>query len=109
MLNPAKFDRLVTIQSRRELRGDAGGVTIQWENEVTAAAEKVSLDSREAQRAGATREGIDLVLRLRYRPTLTTRHRLEFEGRPYDIVGLIEEGRRESLLVTASHIEEATL
>jgi len=105
-MNPGKLDRRLVIQTKTTTRGAAGGPVETWANSATVWAEKVSTTSSEARRALATRAEATLVLRIRYLSSLTARNRLYFEGQYWDIVGdPIEEGRRDTMLVTARTVE----
>ncbi len=110
-MNPGLLDRRVVIQSRTESRDDEGSAVVTFAEEATIWAQKVELNSREARSAGSLRAGTTLLLRIRYRASLTAQHRLYFEGKYYDVNGdPIEDtslGRREAMLVQGRYTEGA--
>lgn len=106
-LDPGKLDRRVTVQARTSTRDAEGSAVDAFATEATIWAQKVQTTGSEARRAGSLRAETDLVLRIRYRSTLTEQHRLVFEGRTYDIVSIVEEGRREAQVIQARFTEGA--
>lgn len=106
-LEPGKLDRRITIQARTNSRDDEGSPVTTFADEEVVWAEKVSETSIEARRLLSTRSGATIVFRIRYRSSLTSNHRLYFEGRYYDIVGDpiedAEHDRREAMLVAARY------
>lgn len=100
-MNPGKLDRRITIQARTTTRGASGGVVVSFADDATVWAQKVDSNGREMQAAGALRAEAELVLRIRYRSTLTTQHRIYYGGQYYDILQINEEGRRASQLLQA--------
>lgn len=105
-INPGKMDRRIVIQVKTTTRGAAGGTVVAWADERVVWAEKVSETSTEGRRMLALRAEATVIFRIRYLSTLTTRHRIYFEGQYHDILGdPVEEGRREMMLVTAKRVE----
>lgn len=110
-LEPGRLDRRVVIQARTETRDDEGSAVVTFADEATIWAQKVELNSREARSAGSLRAETTLLLRIRYRSSLTAKHRLYFEGKYYDVNGdPVEDtghARREAMLVQARYTEGA--
>jgi SPP1 family predicted phage head-tail adaptor len=100
-INAGDLDRRLTIQAKTITRDSAGGAIETWTDETTVWAQKVDTTGREFRAAQATYPEVTYVFRIRYNRTLTTAHRLYFEGRYLDILQINEEGRRESQLVQA--------
>ncbi len=106
-IDAGRLDRKVTIQTCTPSVGTSGGVALTYATDATVSAQKVETTGRESRSAGALRAETDLVLRIRYRSTLTEKHRLYFEGRHYDILSITEEGRREIQVLQARFTEGA--
>ncbi len=106
-IDAGRLDRKVTIQTRTTTTGASGGVVTSYATDATVSAQKVETTGRESRSAGALRAETDLVLRIRYRSTLTEKHRLYFESKYYDILAITEEGRRELQVLQARFTEGA--
>jgi SPP1 family predicted phage head-tail adaptor len=110
-MNPGRLDRRLVIQSRSTTRDDEGSPVVAFANEAEVWAQKLDLNSREARSAGSLRAETTLLLRIRYRSSLTAQHRLYFEGKYYDVNGdPIEDvsmGRRAAMLVQGRYTEGA--
>lgn len=106
-INPGLLDRRITLQSRTESRDNEGSAVTTFADETQIWAQKVSENSAEARRLLATRSGAEIVFRIRYRASLTSAHRIYFDGRYYDIVGDPTEdtshARHEAMLVAARY------
>jgi SPP1 family predicted phage head-tail adaptor len=115
MIDPAKMNRRVTIQAPTNSRDDEGSPVISFADEATIWCEKVSAAGQsgvrsqgdETRLSGSVRTTAIVVLRIRYRSTLTEQHRLYFEGRYYDVFDIIEENLRETQLVHGKFTEGA--
>jgi SPP1 family predicted phage head-tail adaptor len=109
--NPGRLDRRLAIQARTSTRDDQGSPLVAFATERTVWAEKVEMNSSEARSAGALRAETTLLLRIRYLSSLTSQHRLYFEGKYYDVNGdPIEDtsqGRREAMFVQGKYTEGA--
>lgn len=107
-IDPGRLDRRITLQSRTTSRDGEGSAIVAFADEDTIWAQKLSETSSEGRRLLAVRAEATIVFRIRYRSSLTSQHRIYFGGRYYDIVGdPVEEGFRETLLVTARYTEGA--
>ena len=107
-MNPGKLDRRITLQSRTDTRGTSGSAVESWSDLPTISAERVKTDAREFRAAAARHAEITELFRIRYRAGITSGgNRVVFEGRSHDILGIIEEGRRESQLVSCRYTEGA--
>lgn len=106
MIQAGKLDRRITIQTKTETRGAAGGVTTTWGTLAEVWAEKVSTSGREFRAAQGRHLQVQLVLRIRYYSGLSENtHQILFESRSYNIVGIEEEGRREGMLLACVYTE----
>jgi SPP1 family predicted phage head-tail adaptor len=105
-IDPGRLDRRVVIQARTNSRDDEGSAIVSYADETTVWAQKVEVNTSEARRLLAVRADASLILRIRYLASLTSQHRLYFEGKYFDVLGdPVEEGRRETMLVTARYTE----
>lgn len=91
------LDRKITIQRLTESVSPAGTVTHTWADIATARAELVSNALTETGYAFGEADNDARVFRVRFRADITTSDRVSYEGRPYDLVGIVEIGRRRAL------------
>ncbi len=96
-MRAGRLDRTVTLQRLTESVNAAGSVSATWTTLATVRAELVSNTLTETGYAFGEAANDALAFRIRYRPDLTTRDRLAYEGRAYDLVGIVELGRRRAL------------
>jgi SPP1 family predicted phage head-tail adaptor len=92
------LDRTITLLAHVEGEPDQyGNVTAGWTDAGTFRAAIVTLSTEEFLRSyGETSEAV-IVFRTRFLPGVTTSHRVDFEGRIFDIKELKEIGRRDGL------------
>lgn len=104
-MNPGKLDRRITIQVRTYTR-DASNTKVEtWANQCSVWAEYVSQRGKESEIAGADRSQENQQFRIRYRSIAPGTHRIRYSGKTYDIVGIAEEGRQQSLLLDCVSIQ----
>lgn len=105
-MNPGKMDRRVTIQARTAAKDGAGGREDAWFDLYLCWAEIVTSKAAEAITADADRASEDRQFRIRYKAGLTSgNHRLLYQLKFYDITGIVEEGRRDRLLLTCRALQ----
>lgn len=105
-MNPGKLDRRLTILARNETRGTAGGLAIAYAEEDTVWAELVESGGQESRSSDALRGVVSATFRIRYRPSLTSQHRVIYDGLTYDILSKpIEEDRRRYQLLKCQSVE----
>lgn len=93
------LDRKLILERRLEATDSAGQVVISWQAVAVVAAQQEPLGGREGfgqQQFVATG---DVRWRIRWRGDVHPLHRVRCEGRAYDVVTVLEEGRREALLI----------
>jgi SPP1 family predicted phage head-tail adaptor len=101
-LNPGRLDRRITLQSSAATRDGAGGNVLTWSEVATVWAQEVSTTGREFRAAGALRAETTIAFRIRYLNTAAPAMRISYNGKLYDILSVVEEGRRESQLIQAA-------
>lgn len=104
-MNPGKLDRRVTFLSLAVTAGAAGGVIETYTAGDTVWAEKIEQGTREFRAASAIHAEVTRAFRVRYRSDITPKHRLTFGGVTHDILGTVEEGRGEFLLIGCKYTE----
>jgi SPP1 family predicted phage head-tail adaptor len=100
-MNPGKMDRRITVQVRTLTRDAAGGRVESWADTFDCWAEVVSQKPKEGIVADADRSIDDRQFRIRYKAGLTSgTHRVLYQLKFYDILGIEEQGRQDRLLLT---------
>ena len=108
-MNPGKMDRRVTIQARTLTKDAAGGRVETWADAFDCWAEIVTSKATESVTADADRASEDRQFRIRHKSGIASgTHRLLYQLRFYDITGIIEEGRRDRLLLTCRAVQALT-
>lgn len=107
--NAGILDRRITLQRFATAQDPTGDVIETWVDlaEVWAAVEP--LGGLERLQAAQLTASIDTRFTIRYRPDLTAAlHRIRYDGKLYDIVAVIELGRREGLQLDAAWADAPT-
>ena len=99
-MNPAKLDRRITIQRKTTTQNDFGEVVEAWVLVATLWAERVQPKAWERFTAQQVMAEGEEKFKIRYRTDIGPLNRVIFEGRTFDIKGVIEIGRREGLEIT---------
>lgn len=99
-----RLDRRIAFQVAREDQSASGEVRLTFVDHAEVWAERRSQAAREAFKSDQRYAEVDEVFRIRYRTDVTpdAKMRIAFEGRAYDIKGVLEVGRREGLDVLAT-------
>lgn len=105
VVDPGRLRWRITLQSLSVTRGSAGGTVETWTDIDTVWAEKIEQGTSEFRAAGAVHAEATRLFRIRWRTDLTEKHRVSFEGRAHDILGLPEEGYREFRLLNCRFTE----
>lgn len=106
-MNPGKMDRRITIQKRAMTRDATGSTVETWTDESRRIfAEKVKYTGSETVISDADRARDFQQWRIRYRDITPTEHRIVYQGKTYDISSVIEEGRRDSLLIDSAATQQ---
>lgn len=104
-MQAGKLRHRVTLQERVKSRdADSGAVIWSWQTVTSLRAEVVDLSAREFVAARAEQGKITTRITIRFRGDITRSHRLLFEGKIYNIEGILADpkSRREYLTLPCS-------
>ena len=105
-MDPSNLDRRITIQEPVVSKDGYGeDVVTGWTPVATVWAQVIPVSGREYFDAAAIRAEKTTRFRIRWRSGVTEAMRIVYDGRSYDILGIVEIGRREGLEIRAEAIE----
>jgi SPP1 family predicted phage head-tail adaptor len=109
MIRAGELRDRVTIQQPTTTSGGAWGPQPGWSDLTTVWAKVLRVAASERSVQDGVQSVVSHRITMRYRPDLTSKHRLVYRGRPLDIVGVNDpDGRRHELLIEArEHPQEA--
>jgi len=99
-VNIGRLDRRIVIQQATETQNSSGEVISTWSDLATVWASvrpARTVESVQGDQEHAVRE---TVFRVRRRADITEKMRVSYDGKLYDIAGIVEIGRREALDLT---------
>jgi len=96
MLNIGKMDRRIAIERVTRVKV-AGEVVPTWTTLATVWAEVVQQTAGEFFTGYGEAETGSVIFRVRYRPGITTKDRVTYDGAAYDLKEITEIGRRDAL------------
>jgi SPP1 family predicted phage head-tail adaptor len=100
-IRTGQLDRLLQIRSAT-LANDATGQPIEtWTTTATVWCKREDMSGAEASDAGERSAETNSEFTIRYRTGVTPKNRLICEAREYDVVSVLEVGRREYLTIMA--------
>jgi len=103
--NPGRFNRRVTILEKTETQDEIGQPIEAWPPRATIWAEKKDIRARERFRADQEIASETTVFETRWLSWVTpSNHRLEHDGKTYDIEAVIELGFRERMELIATAV-----
>lgn len=105
MARPGKMDRRVIIEARTLTQDGTGTRVETWATSATVWAELAKDDGKQIEAADGDRTATMKHFRIRYRTLSETTNRISYGGKAYEIKGIEEEGRQDTLLVTTQAIE----
>lgn len=109
-MNPGRFDRRVTIQTRTLTKDAAGGRVETWADAFDCWAQVVNQRQAEQQISDSDRNTETRVFRIRYKSGLASgTHRVLYQLRFFDITGISEEGRSNTLLLECRAIQSLSV
>ncbi|MBX5023050.1 phage head closure protein [Rhizobium lentis] len=97
MLNIGNMDRRITIEREAETVKPSGSVVKAWAPLATVWAEVLQPTASEFFTGYGEAETGTVIFRVRYRPAMTTKDRVTYDGQPYDLKEIKELGRRDAL------------
>jgi SPP1 family predicted phage head-tail adaptor len=101
-MRAGNLDRRIAIQRKSITQSDSGEEVVTWTAVATVWAEKLSKGAIERMARQQIIAEAQLVFLIRWSDTVketTAEHRIVFDGRECDIVGVEEFRRREGLLI----------
>lgn len=102
MIDPGRLDRRIVLE-RRDGQLDAAGEDLpQWVAIATLPAQVEPVSGREGFSSQQRFAEATHTFTIRYRGGVDPTHRIRYEGRTYDILGVSEIGRREGLAIVAA-------
>jgi SPP1 family predicted phage head-tail adaptor len=108
-MNPGKMDRRLTVQVRTMTKDAAGGRSESWSDSFKCWGQVVAIASDEDITADADRETITRQFRIRYKSGIAPgTHRILYQLKFYNIEGIEEEGRRDSMLLSCRSVQSLT-
>lgn len=96
-MRAGRLDRRITLQRRTLAENDYGEAIETWVDLATVWAEMLPVRGAERYAAQQTVAETEIKWRIRWRPNLTPIDRLTYDGRTYDVNGVLEIGRRIGL------------
>ncbi|RFB95350.1 head-tail adaptor protein [Rhizobium leguminosarum bv. trifolii] len=97
MLNIGAMDRRITIEREMETVKPSGSVVMTSAPVATVWAEVLQQTASEFFTGYGEAETGTVIFRVRYRPGITTKDRVTYDGTSYDIKEINELGRRDGL------------
>ena len=101
MLNIGRMDRLIRIQSLIVSQNGYGEEIESWVTVAQVWAQVADMRGSERFLSEQRQEDRVIIFKIRYLSSLTAKHRVIYEGRAYNILGLSEVGRRRGWEITA--------
>lgn len=102
MTDIGKLDRRIVLQSPAASTESDGGVTTAWTTVATVWAGFRPARTREIEAARQASAEAEVVFTIRYRDDVTAAWRVTLDGRPFDVTGVTELGRRQWLEIAAT-------
>lgn len=103
-MNSGKLDRYITIQSATETKDSFGAPIQTWATLASVWAQIKEVRGKEYFAAQAVNSEVDTIFAIRYRSDVTTKMRISYDSKTYDIQSVVEVGRRDGLeLYTRVH------
>ena len=107
MIDSRKLDRLIVVERKSDTVDDFGTPIEGWSPVTTLRAQRLENGSREFVRSYGVAEEGSAVFRIRYVAGITTTDRVLFDGEPFDLVEIVELGRRQGLDLRVKSQREA--
>jgi len=106
-MRAGKLRRRVAIQSLTETKDTYGEPIKSWTTVYTVYAQVLPLRGDERAQNQQLMSRADTKFRIRYNSdmTITTKHRLVYDGDNYDITAILEIGRKEGWEILAHKVE----
>jgi len=104
-MDAGKLNRQITVQTRTFSRDATGGKVESWATLKKLWAEQLNQKQIESTIGSSERNVEDVHFRIRYYPNLVSgTNRVTYKGRTFDIVGIVEEGIRNALVLSCRSV-----
>lgn len=100
-MRSGRLDRRLTLQRRTLTENDYGEPVETWTTLATVWAEKIPVRGAERYASMQTVAEVEERFKIRYRKGLTPLDRVVCDGITYDVLGVLEIGRREGWEILA--------
>lgn len=104
MLRSGTMDRLAVVQTPTESASAIGEPILTWADFATRWIAVLPLSGSEQITAMASEGSVTHRVRMRYTPGLKPKMRLACEGRTFEIMSVVERGRREEHELMVSEV-----
>lgn len=104
MLRSGTMDRLAVVQTPTESASAIGEPILTWADFATRWIAVLPLSGSESMQAMASEGSVTHRVRMRYTPGLKPKMRLTCEGRTFEIMSVVERGRREEHELMVSEV-----
>ena len=106
-MDSRKLDRVIVVERKTDTLDDFGTPVEGLAPITTLRAQRLENGSREFVRAYGQAEEGSAVFRIRWFDGITTSDRVLFDGEPFDLVEIVELGRRQGLDLRVKSQREA--
>lgn len=97
-MNPGKMHQRIVIQARTATEDTQWDDTITWADYLTRWADVNPVTARERMRNQGPSSEATYKITMRYESALTDQHRITWNGKIFDIVGIINVDERDTTL-----------
>ena len=106
MLDAGKLNTRIRIQTPVDQHQAAGGTLIKWADQWERWAQVITMAGREPRVAGALMPQHSHVVRMRYLPELSTRHRITWKDKVLEIVGVADkDSQHDETIAECNEVE----
>ena len=106
MLRSGEMDTKATVQTPAESQNAVGEPVLTWSTFATRWISVLPLSGTEQLQAAAAEANVTHRIRMRYTDGLKPKMRLVADGRTFEIMSVIERGRREEHELMASEVTD---
>ena len=100
-MQAGKLDRVVSFERLSETVGTTGAVSTTWDPFAVVRASVTDATQEEIEGGKGEHLKVRITVLMRYRDDISLSDRLTYEGRAFNIVSMVEIGRRKGLELRA--------
>lgn len=104
-MRAGKLDRTITLQRSTQTVTAAGTPAVTWSDFANVRAELMAGSVAETGQPFGEADNVTQTFLIRYRADLSTKDRVLYAGRAFDLVGIREIGRRRALELQCEAVE----